>query len=479
MKYTLIILALLCAHTAFGQESVLSFKNLDFKTQLRNVENYSLSDSRTNNVAVILAQKKKIQGYLFNSDFKKIGEASGTHLKKKYKEVIGYSIENEKRYTLVFSTSSNKKFGYISLDLESGEIKTDEIEFKFEGEKYLETVSFENRMILMSATKKNALILREFTPNFTFKTIATFQLDSDDKEQQLLKSIGFFSVEGGMTKIDNRVPNTIDRSSKENKLYHKDDKLYLTFEDDDIQTILHIIDLSSLSLTTKTFEYPEGWTSEFKNYNSFIHGENLFHIASSKDEMIFQVKNFDNEVIKEYHADQISDIEFKNSPIIQDGSAYRKAKRELKTTKQFLRKITSGDIGVSIHKEDGNYQITLGSYAMISSGGGGFSGVPMGPMGGTTIPVGGGQTLYVPSYNPTFSSFNGYGFSKAVYINGLFDSDFNHIKNEEFQDNIFDRVKEYQEDLKWDTAEDIFIHNDNTYFSYWNTKEREYRLLKF
>lgn len=479
MRNTLIIIAFLWACTALGQESVLSFKNLDFKTQLRNVENYSLSDTKTNNVAIVLAQKGKVHGYLYNSNFKKIGQASGLHLKKKYKKIIGYSIDNEKRYTLVFSTSSNKKFGYISLDLEKGEIQTDEIEFKFEKEQYLETVNFENRMILMSATKKNALILREFTSDFAFKTIATFQFDSDDKEQQLLQKIGFFSVAGGMTKIDNRVPNTIERSSKENKLYHKDNKIYLTFEDNDTQTILHIIDLSSLTLTSKTFEYPEGWTSDFKNYNSFIHGENVFHIASSRDEMIFQVKNFNNEVLKEYHADQISDIEFKNSPIIQKGSTYGKGKRVLKTTKQFLRKITNGDIGVSIHKEGENYQITLGSNAQVNSGGGGFVGAPMGPIGGTTIPVGGGQTLYVPTYNPTFSSYGGYGFSKAVYINGLFDSDFNHIEHEEFKDNIFDRVKEYQKELKWDTGEDIFIHNNNTYFSYWNTKEQEYRLLKF
>ncbi|MFC4633614.1 hypothetical protein ACFO3O_06825 [Dokdonia ponticola] len=468
----------------YSQKPILDFKNLDFKRSIRNVENYSLADSKTNNLAIILGQKEKISGYLYDSDFRKIGEASGDRLKRKYKETIGYIVTNETTYTLVYGTSSRKKFGYLSIDLKNGEITSNEIEFEFDNEKYLETILFENRMIMMSATKQNALTLREFTSDFTFKTIATFQFDAEDKEQQLLeRGFGFnlfdySNTTGGITKIDNRVPNTIERSSNENKLYHQGNKVYITFEDEESQTILNILDLSTLKLTTNKLSYPKGKIDEFKNFNSFIHGENFFHIASSRDEMIFQVKNFDNEILKEFYVAQEDSIEFKNSTIIQDGSAYRNKKRNLSTTKQYLRKITSGDIGVSIHQENGRYQISLGSHTVISNGGG-FVGAPIGPVGGTTVPIPNGNSIFVPAYNPTFSSYGGYGFSKAVFINSLFDSDFNHIKDEIFENNIFDRVKEYQDELKWDTAEDVFIHNGKTYFSYWNTKEQQYSLLEF
>ncbi|MFT5862731.1 MAG: hypothetical protein ACI828_001381 [Flavobacteriales bacterium] len=476
MKNIFILIAFLWACTTLGQESAIRFNNLDFKAKKRNIENYSLSDSKTNNLAIILAQKEKVYGYLYSSDFKKIGEATGAHIDRKYKKVIGYSIDGEKTYTLVFSAISNKRFGYISFDLEKGETTTDEVEFKFDGEQYLETINFENRLVMMSATKNNVLILREFTSDFTFEKIATFQLDSDDKEQRLLRRKSFLTSFIGITKIENRVPNTIERSSKKNKFYHQDDKVYITFEEDEKQTILCIIDLTSLALTTKLFEYPEGRISDFKNHNSFIHGENLFHIASSRDEMIFQVKNFNNEILKEYYVDKESEITFKNSSILQSGSTSNKGKRELKTTKQFLRKITNGNIGLSILKEDENYQITLGSSVLMNSGGVGFVGAPM---GGTTISVGGGNIIYTPAYNPTFLSFNGYVYSKAVYINALFDADFNHIKETAFEDNIFDRIKDYKEDLKWNMAEDIFIHNNKTYFSSWNVKGREYHLLEF
>ena len=344
-------------------------------------------------------------------------------------------------------------------------------------------------MIMLSATRDNELTLREFTSDFTFDTIATFQLDTEDKEQRLVGGRfldfdlfgSFKNTIGGVTKIDTRVPNTIDRTSNENKLYHNGDKVYITFEDEEVQTIVNTIDLNELKLETRSFKYPKGKIDELKNYNSFIYGDNFFHIGSSRDEMIFQVKDFSNNVIQEYYVDKESDITFKNSPIIQDGSAYSSGKRNLEETKQYLRKITSGNIGLAIHEESGSYQISLGSYKQIQSGGGmgGFGAMGGMAMGGTNMAIGNGMTIFVPAYNPAFASYGGYGHSKAVFVNGLFDSNFNHIKDGEIIDNIFDRIKYYEDELKWDTASDVFIHNDVTYFSFWDSKNQQYNLLRF
>ena len=73
---------------------------------------------------------------MYNSNFEKIGEATATHLKRKYKETIGYTVDGS-RYTLVFATDSRKKFGYVSIDLTNNQSSTEEIEFEFDGEKYL------------------------------------------------------------------------------------------------------------------------------------------------------------------------------------------------------------------------------------------------------------------------------------------------------------------------------------------------------
>lgn len=485
-KYLNLLIGLLTL-PVFGQQEILNFQNLEFKRQLKNVENYSLSDSETNDLAIILAQDKLVKAYLFDANFEKISETNATHLRRKYKEIIGYTVQDSK-YTLVFATNNRKKFGFVSIDLKNNQSKTSEIEFNFNAEKYLETIHYKNRLIMLSATKKNELNLREFSADFNFKKIASFQLDSKEKEQSLL-SRGFLDFDlfgsfintiGGVTKIDTRVPNTINRTSKENKLYHQGDRVYITFEKEKEHTILNTIDLSNLTLDTKILSYPEGKIGAFRNYNSFVFNDTFFHIASSRDEMIFQIKDFDNNVVKEYYVDRDSEISFKNSPIIQDGSAYSRKKRNLDETKQYLRKITTGNIGIAIHEVDNNYQISLGSHEDIQDfGGGGFGGFAGAPTGVTTVPLPNGNSLYVPAYNPAFSSYGGYGYSKSVYINGLFNKQFDHIKYAEKFENIFDRIKDYQDELKWNTASDVFLHNEKSYFSYWSTKEQRYTLLQF
>ena len=66
-----------------------------------------------------------------------------------------------------------------------------------------------------------------------------------------------------------------------------------------------------------------------------------------------------------------------------------------------------------------------------------------------------------------------------VIISIVFDKDFNHINSGEITDNIFDRIKDYEDELKFNTASDVFMHKNMTYFSYWNTREQRYTLVRF
>ncbi len=479
MKSFLCCLPFFISSILYSQESILNFQKLDFQRQIRNVENYSLPDDKTNNLAVILAQKDKIAGYLYNTHFEKIGEASGIQLKNKYSETIGHIVSHKTNYTLVYRTISQKKFGYISINFKTGKITTDEIEFAFDREKYVETINFDNRMIMMSVTKGNALILREFTSDLLFKKIATFQLDAEDKSQKLINKIEFFfSKSARVVKIDNRIPNTVSRASTARKMYLQKGKVYLTFEDEESQTVLKIIDLASLSLITKNIFYPKGKISEFKNFNSFIYGENIFQMASSKEEMIFQVKNFENDIIKEYYVAQENEITFKNTPILKYNSLPNKKKKEIPTTNKFLKKIAS-NIGVSVIEDDNGFLITLGGYKITNYGGTSYSGAEGGPDISSFSSGDGGGHISFPAYNAVLSSFNDNSSSETVYINSFLNKSFNHIKEKEFKGHIFDRIKKYREELKWIVAEDVFIHNGKTYFSFWSTKEQTYSLIQF
>mgnify|MGYP000978014029 CR=1 FL=1 len=97
--------------------------------------------------------------------------------------------------------------------------------------------------------------------------------------------------------------------------------------------------------------------SNQKKTNSFINDENIFLIASTDDELVFRTQNFESgTLVKEYVVNVNDTIAFKNSPIIQEGGAYD-SYREMDKTKKFLRKITSGDVGVSVNSYANGYKI--------------------------------------------------------------------------------------------------------------------------
>ena len=476
MRIVVLVMIFAMTFSASAQENVLSFKNLDFERSIRNVENYSFPDNNSGNLAIILGQKEEVYAYLYDKDLNKIDETSGTHLKKRFQEIIGYTINNA-RYTLVYTSKSRDKFRYVSLDFKDDHSKTGELEFQLDNERYLGAVVYNNRLIMISGSKDNELTLREFTEDFKFKNLITFQVDPDDNQKKLFNKFDFSDflfLKGSklryssVAKIDNQNPNRVERTSNPNKLYQQGSTVYLTFEEDGFFTIVNTIDLENLTLKTDLFEYPKGKLDDYKKYNSFIFENTFFHIASSRDEMIFQIKDLENNFLKEYYVDRESSIYFKNSSIFQDGSANKKKSKE---TQKFLKKMNSEDIGITVYKNNSEVQVTLGSYSHAQGGGGsGFD------TANNTVTHSAGGSL--PTYNPTYAPFTSNSLSKPTFINSLFDTDFNHIEGD-LERNIFARIENHVEDIKWKTAENVFMHNDQLFFSYWSTKDQEYSLIKF
>lgn len=475
----LLFVAVLTFNLVFSQTSSLEVPISFFKHRnLKNIENYSISDSETENLAIILMRKGDIFCQLYSKDFQLLEEVQNYETERKYSNLIGYSENGKDSYSLIFASVDKKEFESIIVNFENSTITNQKIDLDLGKEIYLSTVQYNGKPILLTATRDNMIILREFTDSSTIKEYGRFQIDQNDKEQQLINTDYFFffasNRSGTLTKIDSSVPNKLKRTSKENKLYLEDDKIFLTFENDDSHTSLNVIDLKNNNIISKTLPYPEGRTSRFKNFNSFVKDEHFFHIASSKEEMLFQVKDFDNNVIKDYYVAQEDDILFRNSDLIQDGSTFQSKKRLLETTKQYLRKITSGNLGIAIHEQDDFNIVTLGSHTVIKSGGG--YAFPAGP---AMLPVSSGPVFIAPTYNPTFSSFNSYGASKDVYFNTVLDEDYDHDKSATYDENIFDRIKNYQDTLKWEEGIDVFIHNKKTFFSHFNVKKKTYSLVQF
>src|SRR5690606_15640921 len=124
-------------------------------------------------------------------------------------------------------------------------------------------------------------------------------------------------------------------------------------------------------------------------------------IASSKDEMRFLINDLSGVLITDYFVKRDASISFKNTPIIQEGATAVPFvnRRELEESSKYLRKITSGDLGITVLKQDNHFYITLGGYKEVNNSGGGMM------MTGGVSTVG---PTHVMVMNPTFYSYNAY-----------------------------------------------------------------------
>lgn len=494
---TFLLLLSLSFFTCFAQKEVLSLQIDDNTAMLpRKKEAFTFLDAKSGDLAVMMIDQKMVFVNLFDKNFKEKSAVTFDPLASKYENILGYEIAGN-MYKILASNNSKSKFVIIKIDFDSKKVSEEEFKFDFDDEKYLETINYNNKLFLFSATKGNVFTIRELVTD-GFNTLKSFQIenrkqgffelvglepitfdqvDNETRKQKLLKRDQLFgSLKSNITKIDTRVPNAIEQTASNNKLYQKDNLVYITIEDDEnLHTIFYKIDLESLSMEQAFYEYPKGRVADFKKYNSFIFEDKILQLGSSNNEMKIIVKSFTGESLKEHYIEVNQPIKFKNSPIIQDGQTFVPLvnRREMEETPKYLRKISSGKIGVTAYKDGDLYAFTIGGYHEASGGSGGMMMVgDYGYNGSTTagVPTGVYQ-------NPTYYSFYGYSSTRSIFFNTHFDSDFNYVPHEE-SDNIFDRIKEYKKGIQYESAEDVFIHEGKVCFLYYNLKEKTLRIIE-
>lgn len=482
VKYYIMVLLFLVSGfvTITAQEKVLSFIQDDETSFSRKKEGFSFSNKITGDVAIVFLDRKTVYATLFNSEFKKTAAATGEVLKNKYNDLLGYRIDGNS-YQFLAANSGMKKFAIQRIDFDTKTVSTKELDASLGKEKFIETVHYQNDLFIITATKDNEFIVRKLNDNYGFEEVKRFDIEAEARDQRLLNS-GFFRVglfgkaTSNTTKVDNRVPNAIERTANPNKFYLVDNTIYLTIEsEEELLTTLHTINLDTYSLKTKTYPYPKGMKDDFKKHNSFILEDKLIQLGSSRQEMKLVIKNLDDTVIKEFYLEKDKPIHIKNSPIIQDGATFVPfvTKREMEETSKYLRKISSGNIGVTAYKDGDSYLFTIGGYKMVNNGGGGMMMMPGAP---TPVSIGGG-TVFVPTYNPTFYSYNTYSTTKSTYFNTTLDRTFNYVEKE-MEATIFERIKEFKKEFKYITAEDVFFHQGVLYFGFYDTKQKQYSLYK-
>lgn len=481
MRYFVFFLAFIFLQnfSCLSQEVVLNFKVNQEAKQIKK-RTYSFSNSISNDLAILVRERKNSFAFLFDENFEVKSKFDFVFEKKsKYNVVLGEKIVGS-LYSLLYSNSIKNRFCVFTVDFNTKSSFLKELEINFRNERYLKTLSHKNELYLLSTSKKDdEIIIRKLNDSYEFEIIKSHNLELEKNQKlytQNFMSNGFWAtIKPNVVKIDNRIPNSIERVSEDNKIYVQNDSLYLTFDNSTDFTLIYIIDLNNFSIDKKKFNYPKGRIDDFKKYNSYFFDNKLFQISSSNKEMIFEIKSLKDEVLKSYYFNGKTPIDIKNSPIIQDGVTALPfvTKREFEETSKFLRKISSGNLGVSVYKKDDTYHFTIGGVKEVNYS----SASPMMMSSPTPISIN-NRVHYLPSSNPIFSSYQSYASTKSTYFNTKLDLDFNYIKGE-VDSNVFKKIKNYTESLKYVSGEDVFFHKDQLLFSYFDMKNAEFNLVKF
>ncbi|WP_400076035.1 hypothetical protein [Winogradskyella sp. R77965] len=463
-----IILFFLVFNSINAQETFLnvSIKN---KESLGNINNAHVIDNKENNALfVFLEEAKTTYGYEYNQNKELELELVSKGLKRKFKTIIGSAIDGHK-VRLIETNKKQTKYASILFDFKNN--ITEELTYNFKlspYDYYLQSYSYKNTCYMYTYNSQSNKLCKW-----------TFLIDGSIKQK-------FYSLEGNYSwvnpssknhfhkefqKVNNRLPNNLSITSKPYKMYEYDDSFKWTLDDNSGYTLIIDFKAPEFSPEFSRISNPKIEANSPKT-NSYIFENKIAQVVSNSSQLAFVIKNLsDEKIIKSISVSKKDTIDFKNGPILQEGSAYSfGSTRKIEKTSKFLRKMSSDKNGISIYPMDDKYRVTIGGIRPQSSGGGmmmpGFGGMPIGQFGAFTM-----------SYNPTAFAYGAYGYNGSTRIECLFDSDFSHLQGE-IPENVFDKIDAYKNNLI-ENSESVFsIGNQILYGNYYPSK-KQYVLISF
>lgn len=509
-KRNLFILLLFLTLTfSFSQERIGSFKN-DLKISSSFIkEIIPIANSKNNDVAVFIADAKNVYGYKLNDTFEVSSKITSEEKRRKYKTLLGYSIPDDDNYKIFLTNKAKKKFLIVDFYFTKNKTITKEFTLDDSAEEIIQTISLDNKFYLITTKLfENQNFNRSISLNTSFSDDIINIYTFDEKNNLIKKEIDLakhhFTTKKGrrirvrslllsttfgnntISKIDTDIYNTIEITAKTSKLYIKNKNLIFSFDEDKDLTQVLKINLNDYTVTKDT--YPKK-LSKAKASNSFILDDNIFIASGNKEELYIEVLDrTSKKKLKTFSIYEDKEITIKNSPIIQRGGAYANY-RELKTTKQFLRKITADKFGLSVLKVKDTYELSIGGYSQQARGGGmmmgGFGGIPIGGIGGASL-----------FFNPTMFAYNASSGTKSTQIDCLFDLNFEHLEGE-ISENTFDKIDDFldrnntfsqkniQNKNKGNFKEDdnditeVFKQNNQTVLGSYDKNSKTYYFYKF
>jgi hypothetical protein len=442
-------------------------------------------DKKTNDFALIRIEKKVILGLFYNSKYELIHQLTVPNLDKTQKEVLG-GIGDEGLYTVFLSNEKKTIFSSVTFSTKSDEyISHAFTEIKLEKEKIIDTYSMGAKFLLLTAVKGSPT-LKAYLLHADRVEIKTFNLSDVSLKDLYYTLVGpalTASADQGVKSIYTETYNSIGLASAQSKIFHQGNEVVITMDDLDPKTERHTR-LITLNLETEKSDVrylkQPVITGTIATTNSFIFDGKIFQVAINREEIGMAISEFNSlTVLEEFHAGRNDSIEFKNSPIYQEGSMYfNDTKKSYDDTGKFLNKISSpgSQVGIAVNPLGDAYEITVGAVKVFQSGGGSPVGVGFGG-GGSTINTPYGKVTTPAPYNPTQYGYNSYTSSRITYFKSILTK--NSLERTDIREtkNAFDWISDYDE--KNTVARTVFKIEHDYMLGYYDAKAKVYRLVRF
>ncbi|MEP0266802.1 hypothetical protein [Dokdonia sp.] len=477
MKVFTLLFLFLVSFSGIAQEPFLSFEHY-LKTSKKVTQLFSAVFPENNTFLVFVEDKKQLAVYSFDQSGREISEGfTLPKFAKEYPNIGGYTYQND-AYTLYLSTENKEDWALITLDFKKKSFDLQEVSPEINQNRILESLTYNGKHYLFTV-KRDTSIVELFvldskgsitTQLFSFED-AHFEVGKSTKNLYGLLN-GVYAKD--VTTLDNNSPNALETSKPKNKFYQEDHLIAFTIDVTKNNTYYLQFDLENnttdyQAISKKTFEKKILRTES----NSFMFDNKLFVLKASSEEMDFSIHNLNaTEKSTSFSAQQGTPIDFKNTPIIQEGGGF-KSYRELEKTSKFLRKVSLSDAAISVFKENDNYIITLGGTKEVAKGG-----PPVYIYGaGLTGAVIGGIMSGIA--NATYYQYNAYTYTKSARFQMVLDESLNFVPDIEVPLNSFDNIKEFTQDTPETVIQTVFKFSDTFIWGALNAKNNKINFFKF
>jgi hypothetical protein len=470
-----LLFALLITTFSFSQELV---KSIPIKIAKKS-EVFQVVDQEKKQVLLFFSNKDGVKTLLFDNNLEFQDSLSGNRPYQEYDDIIGYSISNNKYYSY-WASSNNKEIAYQCFDFENKKIDFKTYQLEFTKEKPIEKITVNNIFylitILKNTSKLNFYVFKDGQMEKKTIDLSDKRFIDDENIRTDLWSIlnvsTAFEPALSIQNILSETPPSLTFSANKRKAYTNDNNLIFTFDNNKNFTQMLNFNLSDFSVSQKSFPQPYLEQTEFNSTdcNSFLLKDKIVQMKINSDKMILSIKDLEGTELKNFSLLADKEIDFKNSEIIQENGRIKNT-RILENSNQLLRKIYNQNPSISCYENENKIYLTLGSVSLVQNNNAIMYGGMIGGFTGALI----GAAI---SSNYSVNNLNSYKDRKVVYVNCLFDNDFNHIDGA-IKKLSFDELRVFADKNDFFTNETVFKFNNSLYLGSYNGVTKNYSFYKF